>query len=258
MKRWFPNPSCNLVARGDFERGDLILDASDKQQKFLKEFGERVLECYFAPLNSLAASGLLSASDIARITKRLFANSGDVTDDFVTFAGEVLSAWAEESFTQHTIVRGPKPHDSTPCFDAVALGYDENGNIYLCFIQAKTTESNVAANANSAAVDLGKLDSGEYDIELAGAIEEIAERQPNTVDREKILKAFVDPMCRRFRIFVLHGVKAPGTLLGQFCNHIQGARCRRNASFLQLSQWAKAWQVIGDAAYAKTSLSKSK
>jgi hypothetical protein len=258
MKRWFSIPSSNIIVRGDFERVDLILNAGSKQQHFLKVFGERVVDIYLAPLNSLTTSGLLSESDIKRVTRRLFTESNAVTESFIRFAGEVISAWAEESFTKHTIVRRPKPHDSTPCFDAIALCYDKNRNLYLCFIQAKTTEANVAANANSSAVDLGKLDSGDFDIELAGAIEEIAERLHNPSDKEKVLKALIDPMCRRFRIVVLHSIKAPRALLGRYCDHVLGDRCRRNASFLQLAQWDSSWKLIGDAAYAKIDFSKSK
>jgi len=181
------------------------------------------LECLSCYLYDDFVNVKLDDADINRITKRLLNKPSTITDDFVTFAGEVIATWAEEPFAKHTIVRPPKPHDSTPCFDAVALGHDDNKNLYLCFVQAKTTEANIVGNANSPAVDLGKLDSGDFDIELAGAIEEIAERQPNPIDKERVLKAFVDLMCRCFRIVVVHGVKAPCILLGQYCDQIQGA-----------------------------------
>lgn len=251
MKRWFPNPIPAIVTQGDYERCDLTLHAGSNQNEFLEEFGKLVVTYYLAPLEAIIASGLVPTINLEVVTRRLFTNLDNVTEVFKTFGGEVLATWAEESFSSHTIERRPKPHDSTPCFDAIALGHDTHGNIYLCFIQTKTTQSNVTNNTSSAAVDLGKLDDGHFDIELAGALEEIAERQPVPDKKKAILKALIDPSCRRFKIVVLHEIQAPKTVLSRYSHNVRGDRCRRNASFFQLPSWNRSWRKIGKSAYAK-------
>jgi hypothetical protein len=256
MDRWFISPVPTIAESGDFERSDLILDAGKNQREFLKEFGHLVIDYYTAPLRSLIALGTVPSLDLPAITRRLFTESGDTTEVFRTFAGEVLAVWVEQSFTHNAIERKPKPHDTTPCFDAVSLGQDQ-GKAFLCFIQAKTTSSNIQNNANSAAESFGKLDSGEYAIELADAVEEVAGRQPNEDDKKAILKTLIDPSCRRFRVVIIHEIEAPDVALSKYCNHVPGDRCRRHASFLQLLEWEQSWQSIGRSAYAKVNAAGS-
>jgi hypothetical protein len=194
----------------------------------------------------------MESLNLTEITKRLFDSSGNVSDLFVRFAGEVLAAWSEESYTSRVIARSPKPHDSTPAFDLITVER-EDGKLYVHFLQAKTTESNIHNNANDAAQKFGKLERGDYYIELAAALEEIAARRPSYGEKRAILRALIDRSVRRYRIVVIHGDVPPATVLSKFDEHVGGDRVRRAANFFQLPDWTNAWQTIGEGAFAEAS-----
>lgn len=248
MKRWLPDPTISIATKGDFERWDLPLKSSSDQVGLLYEFGKRVVNTYLAPFEAMQLLALPKESlSWGKVTRRLFDSNGNVSDLFVRFAGEVLAAWAEESYTSHEIARPPRPHDSTPAFDVITIKRD-NEKLYAYFVQAKTTESNIHDNASDAAQKFGKLERGDYYVELAAALEEIAARRPNDEEKRAILRAIIDPSVRRYRIVVTHGDAPPETVLTKFYEYVAGERVRRAASFFQLPDWANAWRIVGKAA----------
>lgn len=251
MKHWLPQPTESVANNGDFTRCDLTLEAQDRQKEFLAEFGCRVIQHYVAAFRNLSCLGITwHHLDATRICRRIFDANRNHTDVFVRFAGEVLAAWAEESFTANVIARPPVPHDTTPAFDAIALER-EGDSLYLRFIQAKTTREDAGGNANAAAVRFGQLDGGAFDIELMAALEEIAEHQTHQEDKARVLKCMVDPSARRYRIVVVHGETAPQSVLGAYDTHVRGDQARRAATFLRLPNWEEAWNLVGATARAE-------
>lgn len=253
MKRWLTDPTISIATNGDFERWDLTLISEKNQLEFLREFGRRVVSAYLAPLRVMPLLALpLGSLSLPQITKRLFDSSGNVSEIFLRFAGEVLAAWAEESYTSREIARPPKPHDSTPAFDIITIEREDN-RLYVYFLQAKTTESNIHHNANDAVQKLGKLERGDYYVELAAVLEEIAARRASYWEKRAILKALYDRSVRRYRIVVTHGDTPPARVLTKFDEHVRGDRVRRAANFFQLPDWGNAWRTIGEGAIAEAS-----
>jgi len=253
MRRWLPDPTVSIATKGDFERWDLLLGSAKDHPEFLREFGRRVVRAYLEPFRVMPLLALpLESLSLPQITRRLFDSSGSISEVFLRFAGEVLAAWAEESYTSREICRPPKPHDSTPAFDVITIEREHNG-LYVHFLQAKTTESNVHDNANDAARKFGNLEQGHHYVELAAALEEIAARRVSHWERRAILRALIDQSVRRYRIVVTHGNAPPATVLSNFDQHVVGQRARRAANFFQLPDWTNAWRTIGEGAIAEAS-----
>ena len=251
MRTWFTGPAKSFVTNGQYERWDLVLDAGDDQSQFLNEFGHRVIQMYLAPFKSFTLLAIREFKfDLAKQRSRLFDKSGNATQTFESFAGEVLAVWAEESYTLNTIVRSPRPHDATPAFDAIALENDGD-SWYVRFLQVKTTQTYAGDNANEAARALGGLDDSNYDIELMAILEDVAARQPDESKKRAIIKGLI-PAMRRYRVVVLHEGPAPPVVLTNFDQHIRGDLSRRSAAFLQLPNWQVAWIEISRAGYADT------
>ena len=249
MNRWLPPPNVSVSTHGDYERWELLLDAGDRQDDFLGDLGNRVIDAYMIPFHALRTIGIGSL-DMERACGRLFDGEGHPTDTFVEFAGEVIAAWAEQSYARNDVVRDPVPHDTTPVFDALAIER-EHGNVYVRFVQAKTTESYPATGANEAVVKFGKLEAGAYFRELTTALEDVASCLTDANEKRAVLRASIDPAVRRYRIVVTHGVEAPPRAPTNFNTHVTGNRSRRGTTYLKMSEWDAAWTLVGEKAREK-------
>jgi len=252
MKRWFQPPPVTDVHRGDYRRWDLGLDSASDRVQFLEALGRRVIETYLAPLEYLSGGRTAIKIDVTEFVDRLFDPSGNVSDEFVSFGGEVVAAWADESFAGRTLAMPPAPHESRPAFDAISLAEDQEG-IYICLIQGKTTPHNASNEANLGARQLGRLERGDFQRELAAALESIARRMPDSGAKKSLLRALTDPSRRRYVVSTVHEQQPPTDVLGNYDRHIPGAFVRRTASFIRFNPWQAAWQAAGNSAHVEAS-----
>ena len=250
MRRWFADPVVTQVVNGDFLRSDLV--AGMGTEDFLAELGRRTIQAYLDPIQSYAALWPQGKFDPKKYAKRSFYADGTGKLTFERFAGEVLAAWYDESFTNRLCGRGPLPHDNTPVFDSLA--YEEVGDVVRVYlIQAKTTENSPASNANLAARKFAGIESGEFAYEFSKALNQMAMLFPSEVKRRSVMSAIYEREQRRFCVTAVHATAAPTAVLTRYNLHVEGETARRSAIFLRLPDWESAWEIVAAAAYAEIS-----
>ena len=250
MRRWFDEPNKEIYAEGDFGRWNLDLEQASEPNEFLRELGRRVIVTYINPLEYLRGGDVMISLDVTRFAERLLSSDGSPPDTFVTFTGEVLAAWADESLERRRVGLPPSAHQNIPSFDAINIGRDATG-IYICLIQAKTTRDNVSGEANLAARQLGRLEKGEFQHELAAALEQIATGLDNPSERRSLMTCLLNSSRRRYAILVIHEIERPERLLTNYDRHIPGPTEKRSAGFIQFGRWDEYWQLVGDTARAE-------
>lgn len=231
-------------------RSDLQIDA--KAEDFLAELGRKTIYAYLQPIRSHVDLWPAGVFDPLRYAKRLFHRDGTAKRTFMDFAGEVLAAWCDESFSGRICGRRPQPHDTTPVFDSIA--YEEIGEtVTVYLIQAKTTRHHPASSANLAARKFARMENGDFDRELSLALSEMASLFPAEAKRRSVMSAIYAREQRRFCVSTIHGAIAPATVLTRYDIHVKGDATRRAALFLRLPEWENAWEIAAAAAYAEIS-----
>ncbi len=238
MREWFDTPTNHVEAIGDYSRWGFDFDDATDQAAFLERFGKAIRDIYLAPLR-LLAEGTSLPIDLTKAAARLTGH----TDLLMTFGAEVLATWADAAFFGRWPALAPAAHESRPAFDSITVGTDGVG-LYVCMIQAKATQDNIGRNANTAAIKLGRLDRGDFQLELASALEMIALRSSDGETRKALLRALADPGRRRYLVAVLHEAPSPGAVLTNYAVHITGDQSRRNAAFIRCNPWLSTWTSI--------------
>jgi hypothetical protein len=165
-----------------------------------------------------------------------------------------MAGWLEDAQPDVITYSQGTPHNADPAYDILTV-IEVGGNEYAVrFIQVKATESNAQSRCSEAVRKFKALESGEYEPQIAAALDLLERREPlcSLMEPGELFDV-VYRSDHRYRVTVIHGEPVTGIqLLTRFHRAIPGPVDRRSGQMVQV-EWEHFWQKLGRRVYAQLS-----
>lgn len=228
--------------------------ALEEENKFLVSFAQRLMHRYEgAPSPSLLVleDDLLDRPERTKLYyRRLIKENGKYTDEFVSWAGEGLAHWIEESLETTLYASDNDPHTNDPVYDVVVVLHDGNDGLCLRLVQVKTTRDNLQKNCNDALDGFHRFENGEFLANLMLRLRWLKDAQHLPVGIEPRELLFNHE--RRYRVTAIHGEERnTQRIMTTFDEKVGGGIHRRSARLAHIDDWDTFWQRLADVIYAQ-------
>ena len=248
-----------FVGRGSFHETRLhVLSGRDiaDEHDFLQALAERLMNRYehFRRQPTLLVLHDASVDRRARTKSyyhRLFDQAGDPAAELATVATETLAEWIESSLDGVPAYANPV-HTTDPAYDVLSFIRDRHTLPVLRLSQVKCTAAHLPQNCNLALHKFALLDSGAYQADLLGRLEQLehsGQMPPGYIARDLVFSRQ-----HQYRIYAFHSQhRDTVSILTTYHDKIPGDPERRTARFIHITNLSTLWTRLGKLVYAQLS-----
>ncbi len=257
MRDWCWLPPDVIVPYGQFTEAALRTHSGrslEDEDEFLALFAQRIMHRYEGtayPSLLVLEGDLLDRPERSKLYyQRLIEENGDYTGDFVSWVGEVLAQWIEESLETTLCASDNDPHTNDPVYDVVVVLHDGNDELCLRLVQVKTTRDNLQKNCNEALDGFHRFERGEFLANLMLRLRWLKDTQrlPGGIEPRELLYNRE----RHFRVTAIHGEdRSTQRIMTTFDEKVSGGVHRRSARLVHIDDWERFWRRLADLIYAQ-------
>jgi len=260
MNQWCVLSPETIIPRGQFTEAQLQPLSGmplHKETTFLNEWARLLMDRYESeqPTTTflVVENVILETPERNKhFYRRLFTNTGDPTQDFITWSSETLAWWMETTFGNVLFVEGNPPHTNDPVYDVLSLVLNTQNAPTLRLVQVKATPKALHHNCSLALGKFQLQETGWFDTELKAKLQ-LFQRCGLLAPDIQIRDLLYDPE-KRYRLTIVHGEdRNKVQILTTFNSKVKGGVDRRSAYLVEVSNWKLFWQALAKVVYAQLS-----